>query len=186
MCRVAGCSNDTDYVDLASHHPEIFGQRSDGGQDYCKIRPLKQHPYLDYQPRGETCTNASFDIRQTPQKYCSDYSDVVYAPFAMNQTFVTEFGLVCDDQYKVRDSFFVHFYYNWMTFFSGRPPWQHLHVRHHVLELPCRLLVRHSWQKEDTSHYVRILRRLPSYRRLDARVHLLHCHQIFLLHRCVN
>ena len=117
MCRVAGCSNDTDYVDLASHHPEIFGQKSDGGPDYCKIRPLKQHPYLDYQPRGETCTNASFDFRQTPQKYCSDYSDVVYAPFAMNQTFVTEFGLVCDDQYKVGDPFFVHFYYDLMILF---------------------------------------------------------------------
>jgi len=99
MCHVNGCSDETNYSSLVLH-PEIFGEKSDGNPDYCKIHPFR-HNYLQYPPRGELCTNTSFDYSQRPQKYCSDYEDVVYAPFAMNQTFVTEFGLICDEQYKV-------------------------------------------------------------------------------------
>jgi len=96
MCRVKGCSNETDYSSLVQHD-EIFGKKQDGGVDHCKIHPLR-HNY--YQPGGELCTNTSFDLSLRPvgpPKYCGDHEDVVYAPFAMKQTFVTEFGLICND-----------------------------------------------------------------------------------------
>ena len=79
--------------------------------DYCKLRPLRVegnrlatvHPG---QSDGELlCTSSSFDFDKAPRQYCSPgYDEVYYAPFPMNQTFVTEFGLICSDQYMVLSS----------------------------------------------------------------------------------
>jgi len=106
MCHVEGCSQATDYSSLVKQG-DLFDNKSDS-IDYCKLRPLRVegnrlatvHPG---QSDGELlCTSSSFDFDKAPRQYCSPgYDEVYYAPFPMNQTFVTEFGLICSDQYMV-------------------------------------------------------------------------------------
>ena len=65
----------------------------------------------DLNSPGE-CSFKSFDFDAEPVEYCNKGSlnegDVTYGHFAMASTFVTDFGLICSDQYKASLIFVVN------------------------------------------------------------------------------
>lgn len=97
MCHLAECGQGTNYSSLMSN-TSLFGTRADGSTDYCTLRPLAGNLL-------EECTLDSFDFSAAPTvPGCTNGSssrDVTYGHFAMATTFVTDFGLICGDQYKV-------------------------------------------------------------------------------------
>ena len=98
MCHMAECGPETEYLSLMANM-SLFGTKTDGSTDYCVHRPLiKSHGN-----QSEKCTLDSFDFSLAPTLHgCTKVgSEVTYGPFAMANTFVTEFGLICGDQYKV-------------------------------------------------------------------------------------
>merc|ERR1711860_363081 len=58
-----------------------------------------RHPVMSNS--SAACTLQSFDLSSEAKSYCQNYDDVTYGSFAMDSTVATDFGLICDDQYKV-------------------------------------------------------------------------------------
>ena len=67
----------------------------DGNPDYCQYSPIVA-PL-----ENSTCPISSFDLEGNPVECPSD-GPWYYEPYEMDSTVVTEFDLVCDDQYKVK------------------------------------------------------------------------------------
>ena len=114
MCKISQCGNYTDYSSLVDDK-SLFGRKNDGSPDYCKMEPLVEN---FYKSKG-LCSQSSFNMSAPKTDYChGSYENLYVAPFEMEQSVVTEFGLFCDKELLVsfKPGFFLqHFCKNSTT-----------------------------------------------------------------------
>jgi len=105
MRKLSECPNTQDYLSLMSQK-HLFGVDQNGATDYCKMRPLKEQRTLGTSGTNQTaCKWTDFDLSIEPSdSYNDPQESFVYAPFLMEDSFATEFGLVCEEKYKVRSA----------------------------------------------------------------------------------
>ena len=96
MCELSECGNTTDYDELAKTIG-LFGKDSEDKIDFCSMYPLKNS-----HRSSMACTPDNFDLSASPNpNYCKDYKKVTYNSFFMKSSVVTDFGLICDNEYMV-------------------------------------------------------------------------------------
>ena len=109
MYKLSGCPSNQNYESLM-RLKSLFGLDPTATTDYCKMHPLKNQRMIlatdgnigntsSSTPRA--CKVTDFDLSLEPSNYYDDSKDIVHAPFLMEETFTTEFSLVCDEKYKV-------------------------------------------------------------------------------------
>ena len=95
MCKIPKCGNGTNY-DSIVNVKSLFGRKNDGSPDYCKMEPL-----LNNWSEGH-CDPSSYNMSAPKTDYCHDsYESLYVAPFEMEQSVVTEFGLFCEKEFMV-------------------------------------------------------------------------------------
>ena len=58
-------------------------------------------PLLVTDTKSHECSQSNFNLDASPIKCDVTKSNVIHAEFAMKSSIVTEFGLFCDEEYKV-------------------------------------------------------------------------------------
>ena len=103
-CLIPDClenPNNATFSDwpLSIYYEDDKGENIDG-IDFCRRYPLSSN-----HSSNSKCSAMDFNLSITNEKslvQCNPKeSGIVFDPFAMNSTAVTEFGLVCSDEYKV-------------------------------------------------------------------------------------
>ena len=77
----------------------IFVLDENGEVDYCNMYPYDPLSVKD--TKSLECSQSNFNLDAPPIKCDVTKSNVIHAEFAMKSSIVTEFGLFCDDEYKV-------------------------------------------------------------------------------------
>ena len=77
----------------------IFVLDENGEVDYCNMYPYDPLSVKD--TKSLECSQSNFNLDAPPIKCDVTKSTVIHAEFAMQSSIVTEFGLFCDEEYKV-------------------------------------------------------------------------------------
>ena len=95
-CIIPQCNENPNNATVLDFNETIFA-KDDDEIDYCRRYPV-------FQNVSGQCTEKDFDFNSTDMVLCDPHRDnqqIVYGEFGMDTTVVTEFNLICGDQYKV-------------------------------------------------------------------------------------
>ena len=104
-CLIPECHENYETATVLDFGSGIFW-KDEHGTDYCTTYPL-----LKNRSSSSQCSIKDFNLSITNKENmvnCNPHSSgqiVIYGDFGMNSTAVTEFGLICKDQYKVCNIF---------------------------------------------------------------------------------
>ncbi len=133
-CEIPQCDDgvvDPSFSDVPS---SIFPLDDDDDEDYCQYYP----PFAN--ASSDTCFSKSvFDLDGRVVDCDTSDGNFLYKSFEMDETIVTEWDLVCDDQFKVVQIVFQSFTGPFTMIILGSPDWQHLHGWHWLWVLVLRV-----------------------------------------------
>ncbi len=94
-CKIPACDSGASlgFDDVPS---SIYPLDDDDDEDYCKYYPPQRNVTA-----GECSLPSNFDFTASPLECETKEGNYIYDDFEMDDTVVTEWDLVCDDEFKV-------------------------------------------------------------------------------------